>query len=185
VIEKVPVVLDVERTLDVTFTSWHELAGRHALVAHIDQTRQDELIDAIEPRCVDWDDAGHTVFVGALGHGPHGVFALPVVDPTELMAAFAVGSHHDLSPRGDTAARARLAMQQILRDAPFVPYFIDAAGMKVRFVDPVPPLLAQRIEVAVLDFDLEALDLIDDDGREPPSLASSIHRTQRLQLWWD
>ena len=67
-------------------------------------------------------------------------------------------------------------MAQLYMTNRFVPYFIDAAGFKVAFMQPVTPERAQEIENAIGAFAPDSYDLANQQV---------ILQTQRLELWWD
>jgi hypothetical protein len=180
--EKSPNLLEIERELDVTFNSEHSIGETPALRASFERVRLYEMVDLLEARAVFWHGRGQTVFAGLKGRdSEHGLFAAPALDPLVLMEDFEVGSHND--PSRQRPAQACAGMRRIHDAAPFVPYFADKAGFKVRFVAPVPIALARKFEAIVLGFDLDALSLLPED--DEPSLARSIHENGRLELWWD
>ena len=166
----------IEATLGPRFEKIRRLSHHSAFYATLPAGETTtELTAKIEEHCVCWHAKGYTVFVGSLegDHGP-GLFAFFDITPVELMEIFNVGSHNDFF--GHTPNRAQRYMRRLYETDKFVPYFIDAAGFKVRFVASVSAARAQEIEQAVLDFDPDAYDAANQ---------SAILQKQKLELWWD
>jgi hypothetical protein len=152
----------------------------------------DEVIETVCERCLRCHALGYTVFVGLTDDtGPQAIYAIADADPIRLMALFDVGSHNDFI--GDTPARARRYMAALLATNAFVPYYMDAAGLKVRFIDPVSEARARVIAHAVVEFNSDAVTLVetlaDDEHAGDVDivdlLGRTIHQRQRLELWWD
>jgi hypothetical protein len=110
----------------------------------------------------------------------------------QLMDIFDVGSYNDFT--GDTPDRAKRYMGGLFATDPFVPYLVDAANFKVRFINPVSVARADDIAHAVAEFDLDAYGLVSapgdpesgDEAADPVELLREfILKEQKLDLWWD
>ncbi len=210
---------EIEKALSCTFTS-QELGPYSAFCSPIDVpitqlagtidgniqiqdglAKVDRTIAELEQQCVRWSAMGYTVFVGyANDFGPNTLFAIANADPIQLMDIFNVGAYNDLT--GDTPDRAKRYMAKLFKSDPFVPYHVDAANFKVRFINQVGAARAGEIAQAVMEFNPDAYALINvDDGvpaDEPADLDFELQdddgaalmrrrilKTQKLELWWD
>jgi hypothetical protein len=164
----------------------------------------DSVTKQLEEHCLLWSAAGYTVFVGYPNDfGPHSVFAVANADPIQLMNIFDVGNYNDMT--GDTPDRAQRYMAKLFKTDPFVPYHVDAANFKIRFVNPVSAARAGEIAQAIVEFDPDAFALVspprfEDEGfaNQPAGPESRpedespvdvmqrlIMNTRKLELWWD
>jgi hypothetical protein len=153
------------------------------------------LTSLLERHCPEWHARGYTVFLGYPSDREGQIlFAVPGADPIQLMDLFDVGSYNDFT--GDTPARAKGYMASLFETDPFVPYQVDAANFKVRFINPVSPARAADIARAVGEFDRDAYEFAtapaDVDAAQPDLdqspidlLARRIQETGILGLWWD
>lgn len=185
----------MEAILGCTFTAVRavdEYAAHHAPLP--DGPRRYELLQALTARldehCLRFRASGYTVFLGLLDdRDPPGLFAIAGADPIRLMAIFAVGSHNDVI--GDTPDRAARFMASLSATDPFVPYLVDPANFRVRFLGPVSLERAREIAGAVLEFDPDAycevaqIEDADQDFDPVEQLARNIQARQKLDLWWD
>lgn len=198
-----PEIKQIEALLGRSFTTVETIGPYLAFRAPIDEPRVtimpagsefplDRLIETVGEHCLRCHGLGYTVFVGLPDDtGPPSLYAIANADPIRLMAMFDVGNHNDYT--GDTPVRARRYMAALSTTDPFVPYFVDPAGFKVRFIDRVSAALARDIAGAVLEFDPdalavgEALTRLEDAGDLDivDALGQVIHERQRLELWWD
>jgi hypothetical protein len=169
-------IQQIEATLGPTFDTVRRLSNHAALYASLPADEDtNALTDRIAEHCVRWNAMGYTVFVGFLeGDRSHGIFAFFNANPVQLMEIFNVGSHNDFF--GHTPNRAQRYMRKLYETDKFVPYFIDAAGFKVRFIKPVSAVRAREIEKAIMDFDPDACDSANE---------AAILQKQKLELWWD
>jgi hypothetical protein len=175
-------VAEIERTIGVRATQTRKLGERDARYAPV-AALEERALGLLEQHCVAWDGDGFTVFFGALeGDRSHGLYIAPWTDAIALMRLFAVGTHNG-SMR--VATKAQRGMERIQREAPFVPYFADAAGFKVKFKGAVSDAQAEAFEALVLEFNIEAIELVEQAGDEGPLLAAAIQKNRRLELWWD
>jgi hypothetical protein len=165
----------------------------------------DGTINQLEQHCVGWNALGYTVFVGyANDFGPNTVFAIANADPIQLMDIFNVGAYNDMT--GDTPDRVKRYMSQLFKTDPFVPYHVDAANFKVRFINQVSAARASEIAQAVLEFNPDAYALVDPCQLEDDSVPANEHagpafelqaesgadlmqrrimQARKLELWWD
>jgi hypothetical protein len=198
-----PEIEQIEARFGRTFTTLEAIGPYMAFRTSIDEPQVtispagsefplDRVIQTAGEHCLWCHSLGYAVFVGLPDDvGPPSLYAIAGADPIRLMAVFDVGNHNDFT--GDTPARARRYMAALLTTDPFVPYFADPAGFKVRFIDHVTAARARDIAGAVLEFDPdavalgEALDDIEEAGDIDirDALGRVIHRRQRLELWWD
>ena len=198
-----PEITQIEALLGRTFTTLETIGPYSAFRAPIDEPRVaitpagsefplDRVIETVGEHCLWCHGLSYTVFVGLPDDvGPPSLYAIADADPIRLMAVFDVGNHNDFT--GDTPARARRYMAALLTTDPFVPYFADPAGFKVRFIDHVSAARARDIAGAVLEFDPDAVALgealahVEDAGDIDihNALGQVIHKRQRLELWWD
>ena len=198
-----PEIKQIEALLGRTFTTRETIGPYSAFRALIEEPRVtltpagaefplDRVIETVGEHSVRCHGLGYTAFVGLPDDvGPWSLFAIADADPIRLMTVFDVGNHNDFI--GDTPARARRYMTELLAADPFVPYFADPAGFKVRFIDHVSAARARDIAGAVLAFDPDAVALAEavvhvEDAADidiHDALAQVIHKRQRLELWWD
>jgi hypothetical protein len=173
---RTPELQRIEATLGRTFSVVRPLPDGSALYLRLPNHESGHtMATQIEEHCLRWNTEGYTVFVGMLSGDRHyGIFALPNVDPVRLMEIFEVGRHNDFGI--DAAGRAARYMRALYETDRFVPYFIDPAGVKVRFVERVSVARAGEIEASVLDFDPDAYEFANQEA---------ILREQKLALWWD
>jgi hypothetical protein len=183
-----------------------EMSGR--LEGHLEieaaSAKVHNLTEQLEEYCLPWSAMGYTVFAGyRADFGPQRVFAIANADPIQLMDIFDVGSYNDMT--GDTPDRARRYMATLFKTDPFVPYQVDAANFKVRFINPVSAARAGEIAQAVAEFDPDAYAFVtpsqfEDEEEfahepagpepEPPddpvdAMQQLIMKTRKLELWWD
>ncbi len=82
-------------------------------------------------------------------------------------------------------------MASLFATNPFVPYLVDPANFRVRFLAPVSPARAHEIALAVMEFnpdayfDLPAIDDTDPEFDPVEHFARVIQERQKLDLWWD
>jgi hypothetical protein len=168
-------IQQIEAILGPTFDSVRRLGNHAAFYGTVPDDSTAALTEKIAEHCVRWHAKEYTVFVGCIeGDRTSGLFAFFNINPVQLMEIFNVGGHNDFF--GHTPNRAQRYMRRLYETDEFVPYFIDAAGFKVRFVKQVSAARAQEIEKAVLDFDPDAYDAANQ---------FAILQKQTLELWWD
>jgi hypothetical protein len=194
----------IEAVLGYTFTPAN-LGTYLAFHSPIKQDQQvggplefDRLMKELEQRCLEWHASGYTVFLGYPDVAENYiVFAIPNPDPIRLMDIFDVGNYNDIS--GDTPERAKRYMATLFATDPFVPYLVDAASFRVRFLNPVGAARAGEIAHAIAEIAPESYELVwspEDPESAPPEsgdeaedpiecLRQSIMTAQKLELWWD
>jgi len=189
-------IAEIEATLHCTFST-RELGPYVAFQSPLVPSGQADALNechrltpVVEQHCLHWNAMGYTVFLGYTDVDGFAVLAVPDADPLRLMNLFAVGSYNDVT--GDTPERARRYMAELFATDPFVPYLVDAANFKVRFVQPVSAARADEIAHAIAEFDpdawqlLGAPDLEDEYDVDPIDLVrQAIVNEQKLELWWD
>jgi hypothetical protein len=171
-----PELAQIETVLGRSFITTRALGEQQAFYATLpaDAGRED-LLNRVRDHGLRWHALGLTVFVGLLnGDDDHGIFAIANGKPIPLMTTFGVGSHNAFD--GDIPQQAKRYMTRLYMMTRFAPYFIDPAGFKVNFLQPVPPERAREIEEAIMAFAPESYDLANE---------GVIVSTQRLELWWD
>lgn len=114
----------------------------------------------------------------------HRMYRARDVHPAELAALFRVGSHG-----GEEEEDVRAQLEEVHRAAPFFPTWVDAAGFRGPFRDPVSRETALRVAGA-LRVGLEGYLQDDDSGvgfgsSLEEDLAAVVFREQGLHLWWD
>ena len=128
------------------------------------------------PRLDEWqivcgckgDDAGHSIYV------IHGF------SPIELAREFRTGSHNAW-PKAETDKVCE-QLGSVFEIAPFQPYFIDAAGFKCRFIQPISSQQADAIE-RILTVGLEGY--VSEWSGQGPIVADTVVAENGLRLWWD
>ena len=197
-----PEITQIEALVGRTFATLETIGPYVAFRAPIDEPRftttpagsefpLERVIETVGEHCLRCHSLSYTVLVGLPGAGPPSLFAIADADPIRLMAVFDVGNHNDFT--GDTPARARRYMAALSTTDPFVPYFADPAGFKVRFIDQVSAARARDIAAAVLEFAPDAVALgealtpVEEAGDIDilDALGQVICKRQRLELWWD
>jgi hypothetical protein len=186
-------IAEIEATLGCTFTT-RELGPYVAFQSPLTQDggqtaalrECDRVTNQVRQHCLRWKSLGYTVFVGYLDFGGHTLFAIPQADPLQLMDIFDVGRYNDFS--GDTAAFARRYMARLFETDPFVPYMVDAANFRIRFLTPVSSARAGELAEGIAEFNPDAYQLLPDLGEvDDPiqHLRQIILKDQKLELWWD
>jgi hypothetical protein len=99
---------------------------------------------------------------------------------TELAREFATGSHNDFE--GSQPKRVYDELSRVFKIAPFRPYFIDDAGYKAKFLDPLTQEQAHAIE-SVLTVGLEGY--VSEWSGDGPLMVDTLLKENGLRLWWD
>jgi hypothetical protein len=164
---------DIERALGLKFDHQRELSGKQF---HYAPTRaSDAALEIIEKRCLDWAN-DCTVFVGLEDDDSmHGVYAGPKISPLELIAPFGVGTHNDW----ETSDSVLEMMTEVFQKAPFVAYFADAAGYRIKFLHEVADEHAREFEQLIEEVCPDAIEL------HELGVFETIKQHRRLVLWWD
>jgi hypothetical protein len=166
-------LLDIERALGLKFGYQRALSGKQFHYAPMPAF--DEILETIEKRCLDWADEC-TVFVGLEDDDSmHGVYAGPKISPLELIAPFGVGTHNDWESTDSVLEM----MTQVFQKAPFVAYFVDAAGYRIKFLHEVTEEHAREFEQLVGEVCPDAIDL------HEFGVFETVRQHRRLVLWWD
>ena len=170
---------ELERDLGLTFDRERLLGGKRFRCAYLRSDPGEELlqraIEVLGERCLDYADEC-TVLVGAEGDDPYAVYVGPKINPLELLAPFSVGTHNEsLNEHEQTIS----TMTEIYQTVPFVAYFADAAGYRVRFLSDVTDVQAERFEEQLIELCPDAIELHEGE------VAETIMRQRRLILWWD
>lgn len=140
------------------------------------------------------DNADSFVFCGLhdAHDGEHRMYRARGVHPAEVAALFGVASHDGFAEPGEPprTERVRAQLEEAYRIAPFFPTWVDAAGFRCTFIEPVTWETALRV-AAVLQEGLDGYLSDDDFGMDSPGdapeadFAVFIHREQGIRLWWD
>ena len=174
------IILELERVLGLSFSHELLLSGKKFRYARLDPEDPEEeslyrAMEVLEKRCVDWAN-DCTTFLGAKGEEPYAVYVGPKISPLEILEPFGVGTHND---DGNQHEQTIWMLSELFQAVPFVAYFADAAGYRVRFLSDVTDALAKRIEEQVLEVCPDAIELHEGD------VAETIVQQRRLILWWD
>lgn len=114
------------------------------------------------------------------GENGHRIFAIEGTHPVDLAREFRTGSHNLWSNPQTERVCAQLAM--IFELAPFRPYFVDDAGYKSRFIQPISRQQADAIE-HILTVGLEGY--VSEWTGYGPIVADAVLAENGLRLWWD
>jgi len=124
------------------------------------------------------------IFCGHRGDdaGP-AIYLIEDVSPIELAKEFETGSHNALDKFETKRVCDELA--RIFKIAPFRPYFMDAAGYKAKFLEPLTLETAQSI-VGILTVGLEgyASEWTGEES-EMSEMVETLMRENQIRLWWD
>ena len=121
----------------------------------------------------------HTYFVcGFLpDDAQHFLYCVETRDPLDIVRAFQVGTHAELS-YGEDAHPAVLGQMALVHARnPILPFFADAAGLKCTFEQPLREDFAEFLDSTIT----EGVDVYAEEGYIGPV----VMRERLLHLWWD
>jgi hypothetical protein len=107
----------------------------------------------------------------------HSLYRVETRDPLDIVRAFQVGTHAELSYGEDAHPAVLDQMAAVHARNPIVPFFADAAGFKCTFERPVGKEFAEFLDSAIC----EGAEAYADEGYVGPV----VMREGILRLWWD
>lgn len=121
--------------------------------------------------------------------GSYHLFLYESDSPLELITIFRVGSHNagraELEPL--KVEKVRLFMAPVYEKFRFWPYFVDQAGFKCRFLQPISR--NDALEISSYVFETGGWEaMIDYQGKEDlggDPIAGNLYEGQEIFLWWD
>jgi hypothetical protein len=115
------------------------------------------------------------------GDSAHCIYAIENTSAVELAREFETGSHNPPFFRSQVT-QVVVQLSRVFELAPFRPYFIDPAGYKAKFINPITARLANAIE-DILTVGLESY--ASEYSGDGPLMADTLISENGLRLWWD
>jgi hypothetical protein len=121
------------------------------------------------------------VFCGLLeSDDGHCLYLIEDASVADIARVFETGSHNAF-PRPQTE-RVCDELSRVYEIAPFRPYFVDAAGYKATFLQPITQDQAKQVE-SVLTVGLEGY--VSEWSGNGPLMVDTLVKENGLRLWWD
>jgi len=124
--------------------------------------------------------AAWQIVCGMHGYDGHRIFAISGVSAVKLAREFCTGSHQVYTTPESEKVCEQLA--KVYEVAPFRPYFVDCAGYKCRFIQPISRPQSLAVE-KILTVGLEGY--VSEWSGHGPILADAVLAENGLRLWWD